>query len=149
MVVNKRVLIFGIAALAPFAGCLVLPLPHYRDHLSACSGVVVDAESGLPISGAFVTAMTTRYSSTAVSDENGRFAIDGTGGWHWILWVATPSSGSLFPTHLSPQDEWLTGFRVRCKGVGEKSFSLNEFSDCGAGCGTNYVLKVNVDEDQF
>ena len=146
MCMRSRFLLLAgaVCALVPFAGCLVLPFPHYCDHLPACGGVVVDAASGLPISGVSVTAMTSRYSSTAVSDEKGRFAIDGTGGWHWAVWIATPSSGSLFPTHLHPQDEWLTGFRVQRKSAEDMLFPLEELSDCSVGGGTNYVLKVNM-----
>lgn len=140
---RKFLLIAGaVCALAPLAGCLVLPFPHYRDHLPACSGVVVDAASGMPVAGASVTAMTSRYSGTAVSDEEGRFSIDGTGGWHWIVWIATPSSGSFFPTHLHPQDEWLTGLRVQRKGAEDKWFSLEDLPDCGLCGGTNFVLEV-------
>lgn len=140
----RRIVVAGVVcALAMLVGCLVLPFPHYRSHLPACSGVVVDAGSGLPISGASVTAMSSRYSGTAVSDESGRFAIEGTGGWHWVFWVAAPSSGSFFPTHLDPQDGWLTGLRVQRNGAEDKLFSFEALPDGGMSGGTNFILRVD------
>ncbi len=118
------------------AGCFVLPIPHYQSHLPECGGLVEDSQSGMPLTNAVVMVKTPRYEGRVASDCEGRFHIAATGGWHLIVWAATPSSGSLLPTHLSPQDEWLSDVRVYVDG---ECRPVEWFPPLG---GTNMVLKV-------
>jgi len=94
-----------VSSLALAAGC-ILPIPHYRQHLKKTCGVVIDKKSRDPVSNARITVYAGRYSQGAITDSNGWFSVESSGGWHFIWWVAPPSGGSLLPTYLDPQDSW-------------------------------------------
>ena len=98
-----RITLVSFLALA--AGC-ILPIPHYRQHLEKTCGVVIDKKSRNPVSNARITVFAGRYSQGTITDSNGRFSVESSGGWHFIWWVAPPSGGSLLPTYLDPQDSW-------------------------------------------
>ena len=94
-----------VSSLALAAGC-ILPIPHYRQHLKKTCGVVIDKKSRNPVSNARITVCAGRYSQGAITDSNGRFSVESSGGWHFIWWIEPPSGGSLLPTYLDPQDSW-------------------------------------------
>lgn len=119
-----KTMVVGIA-LVMTAGCLFLPVPHYREHMLECSGQVVDAKTDKPVPGAEVTVKRGRYREKVSCDRNGHFHVDATGGWHWMYFIATPSSGSLFPTHLYPQDEWPVTYLVEANGYTGGTFRLS------------------------
>ena len=98
-----RIILVSFLAIA--AGC-ILPIPHYRQHLKKTCGVVIDKKSRNPVSNARITVYAGRYSQGAITDSNGWFSVESSGGWHFIWWVAPPSGGSLLPTYLDPQDSW-------------------------------------------
>ena len=100
---TERCLLVGLALAC--GGCLVLPFPHYREHMCLCEGQVVDAASGEPAANVTVTAVRGRYREEVRTDVSGRFRVEETGGWHFLFWIATPSSGSLFPTHVDFSDD--------------------------------------------
>ena len=94
-----------VSSLALVVGC-ILPIPHYRQHLAETSGVVIDKTSRNPVANARIIISAGRYSQGAITDSNGRFSVESSGGWHFIWWAAPPSGGSLLPTYLYPQDAW-------------------------------------------
>ena len=93
-----------VLLLSACLGCIILPIPHYRHHLDEVNGVVLDSETKAPISGVDVVVSAGRYSCSTKTDMAGRFETKEEGGWHFIWWVATPSSGSLLPTHIDFSD---------------------------------------------
>ncbi len=107
-------------------GC-ILPIPHYRQHLAEISGEVIDKTSRNPVANARITVCAGRYSQGAITDSKGRFSLESSGGWHFILWIAPPSSGSLLPTYLYPQDSW---HHMRIEASGYPAY-VNYF--CGTG----------------
>ena len=97
-------LILFLALVFLTGGCLFLPVPHKRQHIYATQGTVIGSDTGKPVAGAKVTVAAGRYTQETVTDSDGHFAVDGEQGWHMIAWIATPSSGSLLPTHIDFED---------------------------------------------
>ena len=97
------------------SGCYILPIPHYKIHISECMGRVIDSETNEPIQGAKVTVSTQRYSQQVLTEEDGMFRVK-KGGWHLIMWCGIPSSGSLLPTHLDNSDEFIKRVEVEADG---------------------------------
>ena len=115
-----------VSSLALAAGC-ILPIPHYRQHLAEISGEVIDKTTRNPVANARITVYAGRYSQGTITDSKGRFSLESSGGWHFILWIAPPSSGSFLPTYLYPQDSW---HNMRIEAPGYPVY-LNQF--CGTG----------------
>lgn len=114
-------LLVGLSLAFACGGCLVLPVPHYREHMCSCEGRVVEAASGEPAANVMVTAVRGRYREEVRTDENGCFWVEKTGGWHFLFWIATPSSGSLFPTHVAYSDDLpYVDFLVASEDAGRK-----------------------------
>ena len=105
-------------------GCLFLPVPHKRQHICATQGTVIDSDSGKPVAGAKVKVVAGRYSQEAVTDSDGHFAVDGERGWHMIAWIATPSSGSLLPTHIDYSDGCFHSAMISAAGYPQQYFQL-------------------------
>ena len=125
----RRAIVF--VALTSLYGCIVVPFPHRRHHLSSVEGVVVDADSGRPIVNADVTVFAGRYSQCSNTDKEGRFVFVATSGWHWIFWIATPSSGSLMPTHVDHCDGGLHKVRVDAMGYPSQVFDIGTANEGG------------------
>ena len=105
-------------------GCLFLPVPHKRQHIYATQGTVIDSDTGEPVAGAKVKVVAGRYKQETVTDSDGRFAVDDERGWHMIAWIATPSSGSLLPTHIDYEDGYFHSAMISAAGYPNQCFQL-------------------------
>ena len=120
-------------------GCLFLPVPHKRQHICATQGTVIGSDTGKPVAGAKVTVVAGRYRQETVTDSDGHFAVDGEQGWHMIVWIATPSSGSLLPTHIDYSDGFFHGAVISAAGYPKQSFEL-----CIPIAGYNYIFPLET-----
>ena len=105
------------------AGC-ILPVPHIRQHIYATQGIVVDSDTGKPVAGAKVEIGAGRYMQETITDSSGHFAIEDERGWHMILWLAPPSSGSLLPTHVDYADGFFHMVVISAHGYPRQAFHL-------------------------
>ena len=119
---TKAILVSSLA-LAAAAGC-ILPVPHMRHHIYATQGIVVDSDTGKPVAGAKVEIGAGRYMQETITDSSGHFAIEDERGWHMILWLAPPSSGSLLPTHVDYADGFFHVVAISAHGYPRQYFEL-------------------------
>ena len=126
-------------------GCLFLPVPHKRQHICATQGTVIGSDTGKPVAGAKVTVAAGRYTQETVTDSDGHFAVDGEQGWHMIAWIATPSSGSLLPTHIDFEDGCLHVVVISAAGYPKQSFWMGTPI---AGYNYIYPLETHLPENE-
>ncbi len=116
--------ILGLSlAIAAVAGC-ILPVPHIRQHIYATQGIVVDSDTGKPVADAKVQVHAGRYMQETITDSSGHFTIKDEQGWHMILWIAPPSSGSLLPTYVDFQDGSGDTVKISALGYPRQFFEL-------------------------
>lgn len=83
-------------------GC-ILPIPHTRVSRSEWDGLVLDATTGNPISGASVSiGYDDGITVTTETDSLGRWQIPSEENWHGAVFIGIPMSYSLFPFFDSP-----------------------------------------------
>jgi len=90
-----RLNLISICVVLSTSSC-VLPIPHKRLHGPGASGVIIDAHTKSPITGATV-APVDADSAIVVTDERGHFTILPRYGWHGAA-VVGPIGSSLFPS---------------------------------------------------
>ena len=126
------------------AGCIILPVPHYRRHMCGIDGTVCDAETGRPLANADISVNAGRYNQHTITDEFGHFSTRETHGWHFIFWIATPSSGSLLPTHIDYSDGLLHDLTVVAAGYERTHFTSSfSFEFLEEGVMTNCVFYID------
>ncbi|MBR4171840.1 MAG: hypothetical protein IKR48_09325 [Kiritimatiellae bacterium] len=126
------------------AGCLLLPVPHYRHHLYEINGQVCDAETRSPIPNARIHVNAGRYEQTTITDGKGIFTSRGTIGWHLIFWIATPSSGSLLPTHVDVSDGFLHTLIIDAEGYTSRRWLIMPTCDTSSRV---FFLKTKTSAD--
>lgn len=79
----------GLAGLvALLSGCA--PLPSTTPVLHQVQGRVVQAESGLPVSGARVTLERAGYRDTVWTSSSGHFKAGPLTQWHFLVYIGSP-----------------------------------------------------------
>jgi hypothetical protein len=83
-----------LALTACLSGCMALPIPHERAVTPVIEGVISDARTGAPIGGAMIRATPdvggggeyegNLVTTTATSDEQGRFRVLATEKAQWM-----------------------------------------------------------------
>ena len=122
-------------------GCLFLPVPHYRQHLVRIEGNVYEAETRHPIPHADVCLRAGRYVQQTTTDTSGHFSSNATYGWHLIYWIATPSSGSLLPTHIDWGDGWIYEITISADGYASKTIELGIVREDNAMTNNVYLIR--------
>ncbi len=133
-----------VSAIAAAALCLVgciLPVPHIRQHIYATQGIIVDSDTGKPVVGAKIKVYAGRYMQETVTDSSGHFAIEDEQGWHMIIWIAPPSSGSLLPTYVDFSDGSSDTVVISALGYPRQTFEL-----CVPE--TNYIYTYPLEKQQ-
>lgn len=77
------------------AGCIVIPVPHVRTHQPTCNGILIDAETKKPISGATIRS-TVFPDVSSMSDSHGHFVIPAKRKFHGAYLIGAINM-SLFP----------------------------------------------------
>ena len=142
--VRHRRITIGLIVLSLLfsAGCIILPVPHYRRHMCGIDGTVCDAETGRPLANADISVNAGRYNQHTITDEFGHFSTRETHGWHFIFWIATPSSGSLLPTHIDYSDGLLHDLTVVAAGY-ERTIFYAPIGFLEEGVVTNCVFYID------
>ena len=93
----RKILVFCLVCMFSVCstGCIVIPVPHVRTHQPTCSGILIDAETKKPISGAIIRS-TAFPDISSTSDSHGHFFIPAKRKFHGAYLIGAINM-SLFP----------------------------------------------------